>query len=80
MMLFDDVKKAVDRFSPEELRRLREYIENREQTLKLQPGTVDMDSLLAALEDIRAGLSEEEFAEIERAMNEEYIEPLDDEV
>jgi hypothetical protein len=79
MMLFDDVKKAVDRFSPEELRRLREYIENREQTLKLQPGTVDMDSLLAALEDIRAGLSEEEFAEIERAMNEEYIEPLDDE-
>jgi hypothetical protein len=79
MMLFDDVKKAVDRFSPEELRRLREYIENREQTLKLQPGTVDMDSLLVALEDIRAGLSEEEFAEIERAMNEEYIEPLDDE-
>lgn len=79
MMLFDDVKKAVDRFSPEELRRLREYIENREQTLKLQPGTVNMDSLLAALEDIRAGLSEEEFAEIERAMNEEYIEPLDDE-
>lgn len=69
MMLFDDVKKAVDRFSPEELRRLREYIENREQTLKLQPGTVDMDSLLAALEDIRAGLSEEEFAEIEWAMN-----------
>lgn len=79
MMVFDDVKKAVDRFSPEELRRLREYIENREQTLKLQPGTVDMDSLLTALEDIRAGLSEEEFAEIERAMNEEYIEPPDDE-
>ncbi|NJL53810.1 MAG: hypothetical protein HC876_23300 [Chloroflexaceae bacterium] len=79
MMVFDDVKKAVDRFSPEELRRLREYIENREQTLKLQPGTVDMDSLLTALEDIRAGLSDEEFAEIERAMNEEYIEPLDDE-
>ena len=79
MMLFDDVKKAVDRFSSEELRRLREYIENREQTLKLQPGTVNMDSLLAALEDIRTGLSDEEFAEIERAMNEEYIEPLDDE-
>ena len=43
----------------------------------LQAGTVDMDSLLAALEDIRAGLSEEEFAEIERAMNAEYVEPLD---
>ncbi len=79
MMVFDDVKRVVDRFSPEDLRRLREYIKNREQTLKLQPGTIDMDSLLAALEDIRAGLSEEEFVEIEQAMNEEYIEPLDDE-
>lgn len=69
MMLFDDVKKAVDRFSPEELRQLREHIENREQMFKLQPGTVDMHSLLAALEDIRVGLTDEEFAEIERAMN-----------
>jgi len=69
MMLSDDVKKAVDRFSLEELRQLREHIENREQTLKLQPGTVDMESLLTALEEIRAGLTDEEFAEIERAMN-----------
>ena len=56
-MLFDDVKRAVDRFSLDELRRLHEYIEN-------------MKSLMAALEDIRAGLSEAEFAEIEQAMNE----------
>lgn len=78
-MMFDDVKKAVSRFSAEELRQLREYIEAREQQIVLHPGTVDMNSLLAALEDIREGLSEEDFAEIERAMNEEYIEALDDE-
>jgi hypothetical protein len=76
-MMLGDVKKAVDRFSSEELRQLRKYIEDREQAITLLPGTVDMDNLLAALEDIRAGLSQEEFAEIERAMNEEYIEPLD---
>lgn len=78
-MMFDDVKKAVARFSAEELRQLREYIEGREQQIVLHSGTVDMNSLLAALEDIREGLSEEDFAEIERAMNEEYIEALDDE-
>lgn len=47
-----------------------------EDDLKLQPGTVDMDSLLAALEEIRAGLTAEEFAEIEQAMNAEYVKPL----
>ena len=76
-MVFEDVKKAVDRFSLHELRRLREYIEGREQQIELRPGTVDMDTLLSALEDIRAGMTEAEFAEIERAMNEEYIEALD---
>ena len=48
-----------------------------ESDIKVQPGTVDMDSLLAALEEIRAGLTDEEFAEIEQAMNAEYVEPLE---
>lgn len=76
-MVFEDVKKAVDRFSLNELRQLREYIEGREQQIELRPGTVDMEALLSALDDIRAGMTVEEFAEIERAMNEECIEPLD---
>lgn len=63
--------------SPDELRQVREYIDAREQQVELRAGTVNMDTLLNALEEIRAGLSEEESAEIERAMNEEYIEPLD---
>lgn len=40
---------------------------------------VDMDELLVALEDIREGLSEEDFAEIEQAMNDEYIKVEDTE-
>ena len=39
------------------------------EVIDLQSGTVNMDELLSALEDIREGLSEEDFAEIERAMN-----------
>lgn len=76
-MILEEVKKAVDHFSLNELRQLREYIQGREQQIDLRSGTVDMDRLLSALEEIRAGMTEEEFAEIERAMNEEYIEPLD---
>lgn len=79
-MLFDDVKKAMMHFSPEQLRQLREYIEDQERKIVLRPATVNMDDLLIALADIREGLTQEDFAEIERAMNEEYIEPLDDEV
>lgn len=76
-MLYEDVKKAVERFTIEELRQLREYIAVRERSIMLKPGTVDMPTLLDALTDIRQGLNEEDFTEIERAMNEEYIEPLD---
>ncbi len=76
-MLLSDVMKMVDRFSPEELRELREYIQQREQQSDLRAGTVDMNALLAALDEIRDGMTEEEFSTIERAMNEEFIEPLD---
>lgn len=76
-MILEEVFKAVDHFSSHELQQLREYIEDRERQLALRPGTVDMETLLSALEDIRAGITDAEFADIERAMNEEYIEPLD---
>jgi hypothetical protein len=76
-MIFTEVIKAVDDFSPDQLRRLREYIQQREQQIKLKAGTVNMDELLEGLEEMRAGLINEQFREIERAMNEEYIESLD---
>ena len=69
-MMLTEVLKAVDQFSPDQLRELREYIEQREQQIELQAGTLDMDELLQDLAELRAGLTEEEFREIERAMNE----------
>jgi hypothetical protein len=76
-MMFTDVMKAVAEFSADQLRQLREYIQQREQQMELKAGTLNMDELLEGLEEMRAGLTDEEFREIERAMNEEYIEPLD---
>lgn len=76
MMIFTDVMKAVDEFSVDQLRQLREYIQQREQQLELQAGTLNIEQLLEGLAEMRAGLTEAEFHEIERAMNEEYIEPL----
>jgi hypothetical protein len=70
-MIFADVLKAVERFSSEELQALREYLAARQQQLELRAGTVDMEALLNALDEIRVWLTDEEFAEIERAMNEE---------
>jgi len=78
-MMLDDVMKAIDELAPDELRQLREYIDQREQQNALQPDMLDMEGLLHALDLIRAGLSDAEFREIERAMNEEYVEPLDNE-
>lgn len=76
-MILTDVMKAVDQFSPEQLRQLRETIQQRKQQIEPKAGTLNMDELLEGLEEMRAGLTDEEFREIERAMNEEYIEPLE---
>ena len=76
-MIFTDVMKAVDHLSSEQLRQLREYIQQREQQIHLKAGTLNMAEFLNGLEEMRAGLSDEAFREIERAMNEEYTDPLD---
>ncbi len=69
-MMLKEGLKAVDQFSPDQLRELREYIEQREQQIELQAGTLNMDELLQDLAELRAGLTEEEFREMERAINE----------
>jgi hypothetical protein len=68
-VVIEDVFKVVDRLSPDELRQLREYINAREHQVELRAGTVDMDVLLRALEEIHSGLTEAESDEIECAMN-----------
>jgi uncharacterized radical SAM superfamily Fe-S cluster-containing enzyme len=46
--------------------------------LVLTPNTMDADGLEVAFKRMREGLSEEELDDIVTAMNEEYIEELDD--
>jgi hypothetical protein len=77
-MMLVDVMKALDHLSLDQLRQVREYIQQREQQMMLKAGTLSMDELLEGLEAMRAGLTDAQFSEIERAMNEEYVEPLDE--
>ena len=72
-MALTDVMKLIDQCSREELRVLREYIQEREQQMLFRARTVDMEAFLNELDEIKVGMSEEEFAEIERAMNAESL-------
>ncbi len=82
MMTLHDVKKAVDKLSSDERRELREYLDQRESME--QPGSQlspeeRIRRLDVAARALREGLTQEQLDEISEAMNEEYIEPLDDE-
>lgn len=78
MLNLQEVKVAIDHFSPEERAELRAYLDERE-TIKLRAGTMNIDVLLEAARKIREGFTDAEWHEVEQAMNEEYIEPVDDE-
>jgi uncharacterized protein YeeX (DUF496 family) len=74
-----EVYGTLDRLNHEELAQVRAYIDQR----MMQPQISDEDphrraaALMAALAEIREGLSKEELDEMIEAMNSEYIEPLD---
>jgi uncharacterized alpha-E superfamily protein len=79
MLTLQEVKQAVDHFSPEEVRELRAYLDAQSNAeIVLRAGTMDIDALLDAARAIRAGITDEEWQAIENAMSEEYIEPIDD--
>jgi hypothetical protein len=74
-MTLNELMKAVDALSDEELRQLRDYVNQRhvhehEQT-ELRAGTMNVDALMSAVEEIREGLTEQELDEMIAAMNEE---------
>ncbi|MDQ7027693.1 MAG: hypothetical protein Q9P01_19035 [Anaerolineae bacterium] len=80
-MTFEEVLRVVDQFSEDERQRLRQYLEQMEITnthTDLKAGTMDVDVLLAAVDDMRRGLSNDDLNEMLAAMNEEYIKPADD--
>ncbi|MBD3407005.1 MAG: methyltransferase domain-containing protein [Candidatus Lokiarchaeota archaeon] len=60
-MNFEDVQKAVDLFSPEEMKRLRGYIEHREQQMEQSSTIVSVESLFTTLADIRSKMDVTKF-------------------
>ena len=81
MVTLSDIMKAVEKLSPEDRRKLRKYLEQQErrptQTLS---GEERARRLEEAAAKIREGLTPEQLEEMTRAMNEEYIEPVDDDI
>lgn len=80
-MTLDEMIKRLDDLSNTELNELRDRIDER---LVTQPSTRGLTSderirrLNAAASAIREGFSDAEWAEVVRAMNDEYVEPVDD--
>lgn len=78
MLKLQEVKEAIDHFSPEELRELREHLEKRAvQILTQQPLPAEerIRRLDEAAKAIHEGFTEAEWEAVEKSMNEEYIEP-----
>lgn len=74
-MTLQDMLKAVESLSAEEIRLLRERIEQIERDQR--PPELDIDALEQVFAELRAGFSDEDLDELEWAMNVEYIEPAD---
>jgi hypothetical protein len=81
MLNLQQVKEAVDHFSPEELHELREHLEKRAVEILMQHH-LSADERIRRLDEaakaIREGFTESEWEAVEKAMNEEYIEPWDE--
>ena len=75
-MTLDELIKAVDTLSGEELRQLRDYVNSR-PLYELSPEQ-RIQMLDEASQAIREGLTQEELNEMTAVMNEEYIEPVDE--
>lgn len=72
-MTLQEMLKAVANLSPDEVRQLREYLEQIED--ESVPSPVSMTALEQVFADLRAGFSDADLDELEWAMNVEYIEP-----
>lgn len=81
MLNLQEVKKAIDHFSPQELHELHDYLEKRAlQILTQHPLSPEerirrLDETAKAIHD---AFTEAEWEVVEKAMNEEYIEPWDE--
>lgn len=81
MLDLQEVKKAVDQFSPEELYELREHLEKRAAEMMIQKQLSPEERIRRldeAAQAIREGFTDAEWLAVEQAMNEEYIELWDE--
>lgn len=81
MMTLQEIKEAVDRLRPDELRELREYLDQRESIERTGQELSPVERarrLNEAFDQLREGLTEQQLKEITDAINAEYIEPFDE--
>lgn len=79
-MTFEEVLQVVDQLNDEERQRLHQYLDQQAQSIKAHPLSAEerIQRLNAAMDAMRDGLSQEELDEMTAAMNEDYIEAVDD--
>lgn len=80
-MTLQEIKEAVDRLRPDELRELREYLDQRESIERTGQELSPVERarrLNEAFDQLREGLTEQQLKEITDAINAEYIEPFDE--
>ncbi len=78
-MTLQELFRAVDRLSPDERAELRTYIDQQPDVPAHEtPVEERIHKMDEAARMIRESLTDEEWDEIERAMNDEYIEPIDE--
>jgi hypothetical protein len=79
MMTLQDVLKVVDTLSPEELRELRAYLDNRAESphVVLSPGE-RARRLEEGFQALREGLTPSQLDAMTDAMNAESVEPFDE--
>ena len=71
-MSLDELLRAIEDLSPDDLRRLREYLE--ERTYRLSE-TTQAGALEEALSALRDGLTDKQLDQLEWAMNVETVQP-----
>lgn len=77
-MTLREILQALDELTSKELHELREELDQRAGQAELHAGTMDVDALLNALDALTDGLTKDDISTMIAAMNDEYIEPTDD--
>lgn len=80
-MTLDEIMRYVSHLSADELRHLREHIEQIERGVGTQLGPTPQERIRQmdeAVKTIREGMTQEQIDEMIEAMNAEYVEPFDE--